>query len=158
MKVKILKRIAALAIFILATHSVYAQNGSVKGLLTDATTKETIIGGNVSLEGTSYRAVTDIDGKFLLLNVKAGSYNLILTYIGYQPQTLPVVVANGKETAVTVSLKSESTQMESVTITARANLQNATALLAERKEATIVVQKIGAQEMGRKGLSDVGEG
>ena len=158
MKVKILIKIAALAIFLLATQSVYAQNGSVKGILTDASTKETIIGGNVSLEGTSYRAVTDLDGKFLLSNVKAGNYNLIITYIGYQPQTLPIVVSNGKESMVTASLKSESTQMESVTITARANLQNATALMAERKEATIVVQKIGAQEMGRKGLSDVGEG
>src|SRR5690606_1205325 len=98
-----------------------------KGILTDASTKETIIGGNVSLEGTSYRAVTDLDGKFLLSNVKAGNYNLIITYIGYQPQTLPIVVSNGKESMVTASLKSESTQMESVTITARANLQNATA-------------------------------
>jgi len=158
MKVKILKRIAALAIFILATHSVYAQNGSVKGIVTDASTKETIIGGNVSLEGTLQRAVTDIEGKFSLSGIKVGSCNLIITYVGYQPQTIAIVISNGKETNITAELKSEITQMQSVTVTARANMQNAIALMADRKEATIVVQKIGAQEMDRKGLSDVGEG
>jgi len=158
MKVNFFKRIASLAIFILATHSVYAQNGTVEGLLTDAATKETIIGGNVSLEGTSYRAVTDIDGKFSMSNVKGGSYNLIITYIGYQPQTVAVNVSNGKATVINIALKSESTQMESVTITARANMQNAAALLSERKNASIVVQKIGAQEMDRKGISNVNEG
>jgi len=158
MKVNFLKRIAILAIFILATHSVYAQNGTVEGLLTDVETKETIIGGNVSLEGTSYRAVTDIDGKFSMSNVKTGSYNLIITYIGYQPQTVLINVSSGKATVTNIALKSESTQMESVTITARANMQNAAALLSERKNASIVVQNIGAQEMDRKGISNVNEG
>ncbi len=158
MNVQIFNRIAALAIFLLATHSVYAQKGSVNGIVTDATTKETIIGGNISLQGTLSRAATDLDGKFQLADVTPGSYNLIVTYIGYQPQTLPVVIENGKTLEVTVALRSESTQMESVTITARANMQNATALIAERKNATTVVQKIGAQEMDRKGLGDVSEG
>src|SRR5690606_18504266 len=133
MKVQILKRVAVLAILILAIQSVYAQNGSISGLVTDFTTKETIIGGNVSLEGTLHRAVTDIDGKFSISGVKGGSYNLIITYIGYRPQTIPVVISSSREASVKVELKSEATQMQSVTVTGRANMQNATALMAERK-------------------------
>ena len=158
MKTKVFKRIASLAILILATHSVFAQNASLTGIVTDAETKETSIEGNISLEGTTYRAVTDLDGKFTLPSVKAGKYNLIISYMGYQPQTLPVTIQANQTSSLSIELRSESTQMESVTVTARANLANASALMAERKEATIVVQKIGAQEMDRKGISDVGEG
>src|SRR5690606_26812947 len=158
MKTKVFKRIALLATLIFATHSVFAQSASLTGIVTDAETKETIIGGNISLEGTTYRAVTDLDGKFTLPSVKAGKYNLIVSYMGYQPQTLPVTIQANQASSLSIELRSESTQMESVTVTARANLANASALMAERKEATIVVQKIGAQEMDRKGISDVGEG
>src|SRR5690554_2160863 len=125
MKTKVFKRIASLAILILATHSVFAQNASLTGIVTDAETKETIIGGNISLEGTTYRAVTDLDGKFTLPSVKAGKYNLIISYMGYQPQTLPVTIQANQTSSLSIELRSESTQMESVTVTARANLANA---------------------------------
>src|SRR5690606_37336233 len=135
MNVQIFNRIAALAIFLPATHSVYAQKGSVNGIVTDATTKETIIGGKISLQGTLSRAATELNGNCRLAEGTPGPYSLLVTDIGYQPETLPLVIEDGETLAVAVALRSESTQMESVTIAARANMQNARALIAGRKDS-----------------------
>ncbi|MCC6600642.1 MAG: carboxypeptidase-like regulatory domain-containing protein, partial [Crocinitomicaceae bacterium] len=62
----------------------------VTGIVTDATTGETLIGASVVYaEGKG--TVTDIDGKFSLL-LEKGSYVMKVSYVGMEPQEKPVVV------------------------------------------------------------------
>src|SRR5690606_32575235 len=101
---------------------------------------------------------TNIDGIFEFKNVASGFHTISISYVGYQPLLVEATVNSEKETFLEISLSPESNQIDAVVITGRVNKQGEKALIAERKNATIVVQKIGAQELDRKGVSNVGEG
>lgn len=158
MKTFILNRIAIVAIMVCAVNSLLAQTGTLKGKVIDRNTSETIIGGNVTIQGTTHRTATDENGLFEFKYLAAGTYQLIVSYLGYQPKTVEVNVDGSNEQTVQIALLSESTHMNAVVITGRVNKQSESALLAERKNSNIIVQKIGAQELDRKGLGNVGEG
>ena len=67
--------------FLLLTSSFAFSQGSIAGTVTDAITGEAIIGANVVIQGTQIGAPTDIEGKFLIKNVAAGTYSLQVTFI-----------------------------------------------------------------------------
>ncbi|MBI5808657.1 MAG: TonB-dependent receptor [Ignavibacteriales bacterium] len=64
--------------------------GKLTGKVTDKKTGEPLPFVNVVIEGTSLGAATDLDGKYTILNVSPGKYNVKFQYVGYQT----VVVQN----------------------------------------------------------------
>lgn len=82
-------RTAALLLLVLLTGAVHAQL-RIRGVVTDATTSETLIGANVVLKGTTTGTVTDIDGKFELVVEAALPCTLTVSFIGYTPQDVVV--------------------------------------------------------------------
>lgn len=73
--------------------SVFAQNGSIRGVITDKTTNEKIPFANVvavlnSKTGLPKGTVSDKDGKFSIDNLPFGPYNVVISFIGYQPDTV----------------------------------------------------------------------
>ncbi|MFH2034899.1 MAG: TonB-dependent receptor [Candidatus Zixiibacteriota bacterium] len=57
--------------------------GKIKGVVIDKATKEPIPGASVSLVGTTQGAMTDPDGKFLIMLVPPGSYTLKISSVSY---------------------------------------------------------------------------
>jgi len=106
---------------LLGTHILFAgQTGKIVGKVTDAETREPLIGVNVILEGTTIGAATDLDGEFLILNVSPGRYSLKASMIGYQKmQVTGVKVSVDLTTEVNFTLASSVIEMgESVTVVA----------------------------------------
>lgn len=73
--------------------SVFAQNGSIRGVITDKTTNEKIPFANVvatlnSKTDLPKGTVSDKDGKFSIDNLPFGPYNVVISFIGYQPDTV----------------------------------------------------------------------
>lgn len=58
--------------------------GKLVGKVTDKKTGEPLPFVNVTLEGTTIGAATDLDGKYVILNIPPGKYNVKFQYIGYQ--------------------------------------------------------------------------
>ena len=92
-------------------------NGSVKGRITDEN-GDPLIGATVIVENTSLGSVTDSQGDFLIDNLSAGTYNLKVTYVGFQPQTSSVVVSNDQKT-LNFELAEEAFQLEGLVVTAQ---------------------------------------
>lgn len=69
---------------------VQAQQYKLRGVVSDGTTGETLIGANVLLKGTTTGTTTDIDGRFELLVNELPPYTLVVSYIGYTPLELVV--------------------------------------------------------------------
>lgn len=88
------------------------QQVKVSGTITDATTKEPLVGVNVVLEGTTVGVMTDINGKFSL-SVPSLSGTLAISYIGYIAQRIPI---NGM-TSVDLSMTSDVQALEEVVVT-----------------------------------------
>jgi len=78
-----------LAVFLIAA-SAQAQQYKLRGVVSDATTGETLIGANVVLKGTTSGATTDLDGRFELMVNELPPYTLVVTYVGYSPMELVV--------------------------------------------------------------------
>jgi TonB-linked SusC/RagA family outer membrane protein len=94
----------------LFVNSVFAQDASVKGKVTDATTGEALIGVSVSVKGTAAGTQTDVNGAYTL-SAPAGA-TLTFTYIGYATQQLPV---NG-QTELNVKLLAQANELQQVVV------------------------------------------
>jgi TonB-dependent receptor len=145
---------------VLASVLVFAQGtGKIAGTVTDKKTGETLISAAVKIVGTNKVVGTDVNGKFMLGGLAAGKYNLEISYVSYLPTTVKLVeVQATATTTLNVALEESSSTLNQVVIAGKANKESSQALLAERKTSTLVIQKIGAQELSRKGLSNVAEG
>ncbi len=83
----------------------------VSGTITDATTKEPLVGVNVVLEGTTIGVLTDVKGSFTI-NVPNLNGTLAISYIGYVVQKVPV---NGL-TTINVALSPDLTSLDEVVV------------------------------------------
>jgi TonB-dependent starch-binding outer membrane protein SusC len=66
---------------------------SIKGVISDAQTKETLIGANVKVVGTTKGAVSDLDGNYAI-EIPAGATQLEFSYTGYATQIVTVGASN----------------------------------------------------------------
>lgn len=95
------------------------QTGTVKGQVVDAN-GEPIIGASVLVKGTTNGTITDFDGNFSLNDASKGT--LVISYIGYQTQEVPV---NGKS-LVKVVLKEDTEVLDEVVVVGYGTQKKAT--------------------------------
>jgi hypothetical protein len=61
-----------------------AQVGKIEGRVLNQQTREPIPGANILIEGTTMGGAADMDGRFTILNIRPGTYNVRASAIGYQ--------------------------------------------------------------------------
>jgi hypothetical protein len=61
----------------------FAQTGRLTGRVTDAATGTPIPGATVLLEGTTIGQATDAEGRYLIIGIPPGSYNVRFSSVGY---------------------------------------------------------------------------
>jgi outer membrane receptor protein involved in Fe transport len=134
----------------------FSQNkGKVAGLITDADlNNESLPFANVMIKGTTNGNSTDMDGKYELV-VEAGNHILVISYVGYETTEIAFVVVANQTTTINKALGSGSVKLEDIVIQSWVNRTKETALLMDQKNAVEMKQDIGAQELSRKGVSDV---
>lgn len=88
--------------------SIFAQNKTITGTVRDAI--DVVIGASVTVKGNnSVGTITDVDGNFKL-SVPASAKELVISFIGYDNQTLAI----GNKTHFDVTLKESSVMLEEV--------------------------------------------
>ncbi|MCD0467389.1 TonB-dependent receptor [Flavobacterium sp. ENC] len=142
----------------ICTISVAQNKGTISGVLTDKeSNNQALPFANVLIKGTNISANTDIDGKYTL-SVNPGSYTIIFSFVGYESVEKPVTVKANETVTLNQILSSGGYTLKDVVVKSTANREKETALLLDQKNAVVIKQSIGAQEMSRKGVSDVEEG
>lgn len=132
--------------------------GSISGTVTDSKTGEAIIGGSVLIQGTQLGASTDIEGKFLINNVAAGTYTLQISYITYKTHTVPdVLVENGKRSNVDIQLSEDVSELQEVVVTGTRTIDNDFALMASIRDSKLVVTGISSEMIVRSPDRDAAE-
>jgi hypothetical protein len=96
-----------------------ASRGKLTGKVIDDKTREPLIGANIIIEGTTLGAAADINGRYIILNVPAGSYTVTASLLGYgKVRKTEVEIDIDRTTELNFNLKDASVQLEQVTIVA----------------------------------------
>jgi iron complex outermembrane recepter protein len=72
------------------------QTGTISGRVVNAGTSQYLEGAHVVLQPTGRTVLTGRDGRFVLPQVRPGSYKLTITYAGLDSQTIDVGIAPGE--------------------------------------------------------------
>ncbi len=92
--------------------------GTVQGTVRSAS-GVVIVGAEVMVEGSLFRAQTGEDGRFSLAGLPAGTVRVTARRLGYQPQRRELVVPAGATATVDFRLATTPIQMEAISVTAR---------------------------------------
>jgi len=122
-----------------------ASSGSVAGRVVDKTTGDPLPGANVTVQGTSIGASTDLDGKFNLRNVPTGKQSIHVTYIGYLAATLDVTVGADASLTQDFRLVAQAVQGETVVVTGQAKGQMAA--INQQLSSNSIINVVSADKM-----------
>lgn len=112
-----MKRLSLLCICLMMMQLAYSQTATLTGTVKDKKDNAELIGVNVIIKGTSLGAVTDVNGKFVIKNIKHGEYTIELSYIGYNKTLLTgIKLGPGETKELQVSLIPTSVTSEDVVI------------------------------------------
>ncbi len=92
-------------LFLSILFSINAQTATIKGLITDAETGETLPFCNVFVNNTTISTATEMDGTYVLSGLEPGPIEISFSFLGYVAETKNVTLSPGGE--LTVNLKME---------------------------------------------------
>jgi len=78
--------------------------GTISGRVVDGTTSAPIPSAQIQIVGTARGGVTAEDGRFRVVNVRAGTYQVRVLRIGFQASTQSVTIGNGQSIDLAYSL------------------------------------------------------
>ena len=87
-----------------------AQN-TLKGVVLDGSSKQTLPGVNVLVAGTTNGVTTDFDGNFTLTNIKKGD-RIVFSYIGFKDETITYENQN----TITITLQEDQKELKDVVV------------------------------------------
>ena len=112
-----------LFLFIIQTYLFAGVTGKLVGRVTDKNTGEPLIGANAFLQGTNLGAATDVDGKFIIINIPPGVHNLKVSYIGYETVSIEnIKIIVDQTTQIEVSLSAQSLLVGEVIVIAQTTM------------------------------------
>ncbi len=110
---------AALFALLLAVPSqVAAQgNGTVVGTVTDAQSNRPLESVQVFIDGTGIGALTNASGRYLLLNVPAGTHPVSARLVGFREVTNNVTVSGGDRAVADFALAQTAIELNEIVVT-----------------------------------------
>lgn len=126
-----------------------APSGTLQGKITDERSGDDIIGANIAVVNTKLGASTDIEGKFQIKRIPEGTYDVRVTFLGYETKMISgVVITAGNTVPLNIALKEDQGLVQQeVVINAMLVRSSEGAILAERKKASSIGDGISAEQM-----------
>lgn len=137
-----------------------AQVTKMSGIVLSREDESPVVGASVLIQGTTRGTITDVDGKFVLENIKPTDKKIVISFIGMKTQAVDI------KSFVKVVLATESELMDEVMVvaygtakksafTGSASVVNAEKL--SKRQTTNVVQALAGQVAGLQMTSGSGQ-
>lgn len=94
-----------------------AQGATLKGKVLDEF-NEPLTGANIIIESIRRQAVAGLDGSFQINNLAAGTYHVVVSFVGYERYEQTVVLQESESKVLHITLKPDARQLHEVVITA----------------------------------------
>lgn len=131
---------------LLASKLPAQQPGTIKGKVSDATSKVPLAGVTVSIEGTTLTQQSNTRGGFTITDVAAGEHTLIAILIGYAPLRTQVSVGAGETAVVDLAMERRPYQLSGVVVTA-------TRTPTEVRDVPAVVDVVSSETIRQSGAT-----
>jgi outer membrane receptor for ferrienterochelin and colicin len=143
----LLNSVRGLALVVMTTIVAFSQTGSVKGVVQDDETGETIVGANVIIKGTSNGTLSDANGLFLIEGVSTGTVTVVITYVGYGSKEISVSIREGATTDLGfIKVQSEAIGLQEVSVIASIAIDRRTPVAVSTIKGSTIEAKVGNQE------------
>ena len=120
---------------------------TIRGSVTDKETNAPLVGAEVIVLNSDPLVgdVTDPDGKFKIEKISVGRHTLQVSYLGYEPLTMPnVLLTAGKELVLNLQLVESAVQLEVATVIAKHDKAEAL-----NEMATVSARSFSVEETSR---------
>ncbi|NOX65081.1 MAG: TonB-dependent receptor [Chlorobi bacterium] len=145
-------------VFIISNLIFGQAKSKITGVIVDDEFGEPLIGVNVMIEGTMLGAATDINGNFVISQLDAGEYNIIVSMVGYTKQKIEgVKLKNNETTHIEIILRTESFETKEIVISAKAVMNTEASILVKRQKSIEVSDAVSAEQFQKAGSSNAAD-
>lgn len=120
--------------------------GTVKGVVKDAGSHETLVGASIVVVGTQTGVTTSLDGSFSF-KVPAGKHTLRISFVGYQPNEVNVTLSEGQTKNLgVIYLKSSTVGLQEVNVMASIAVNRKTPVAISTITPQVISRQLGNQQ------------
>jgi TonB-dependent receptor len=131
---------------LLLAQSAFAQVANLKGSVIDNTTKDGLAIAIVVVKGTNIGSTADLDGNYFIKNIPAGRQTIIVSYIGYEPDTLDVTIPRDG-TTLTRNFALNPTTIEGKEVVVSAQAQGQASAIQQQLASNKIVNVVSEQRI-----------
>jgi hypothetical protein len=129
--------------------------GRIVGRVIDAQTGRGVSDAGVQVVGTTRGVMSQLDGRFAIGGIPAGTVSLHVRLIGYQPKTVTgILLGPGQVLEQDVSLQPTAVQLEATVVTVSAERGSVAEALDAQRTAAGIVSAVTAEQIAKSPDSD----
>ncbi|MFZ1784757.1 MAG: TonB-dependent receptor [Ferruginibacter sp.] len=117
--------------------------GSLSGMVVNRNTQASLSEVSLQLQPANIGLVADSTGRFRFTSIIPGSYSLLVSRVGYLPQTISnLVVTTGNENTISIEMEEDIVQLSGVVVSSSTNRAKATTL-----ESPLSIQRLTTEDI-----------
>ena len=150
-----MKKLFILALISLFYTGAIAQTGTLAGTINDGEFNDVLSFANVIVKGSATGTTSDFEGRYNL-ELEAGTYTIVYSFVGYQTQEITgVEIKAGQTTNVSVTLNPSAANLDEVVITTSVRQNTESAVLSFQKNSVNLLDGLSIESIKRTGASNV---
>lgn len=132
--------IAVLCVVVFSAGTALAQNGTLRGFITDSDRKDPVLFATVYLEGTDYSTQTDVNGYYSITKIPYGTYTIVVSSVETEELRTEVTIERSL-TSRNLEVKSKTYQLGGAEISTKGTEQ--------KNQVRIAVESLQPQDVKR---------
>lgn len=129
---------------LLLPGTAFAQ-GTIRGVVTDSLSGESLPGANVFLPGTALGSATDVEGRYRIDGVPAGRHVLRVSYLGYETLERTVDVVDGRTLVLDLGLVAGVIEGDVIVVTGQ--MEGQTEAINRQLTANTIVNVVSEEKI-----------
>ena len=129
------------------------RDGAIHGRVID-NEKQTLPGASIFIEDLKTGVISDINGFYMLPNLKPGTYTIKVTYVGYAPMKMKMTVSGGKTLEKDIVMN-EGVELQQVEV--KGAFQGQRKAINMQKNGMGVTNVVSADQVGKFPDSNIGD-
>lgn len=153
----IMKKLFLILILTISTCVVRAQDsGIISGKVTESEAGMSLPGATLKLNSGNKYTTTNNNGEFEFLNVPFGTYEILISYIGYEDQKQTIIVDSKKNTIIKFVLGTKLDMLKEVVIIGD-RLRGQAKAINKQKTNQNITNVISSDQVGRFPDANIGD-